>query len=74
MCGCTAGVPGSAMGGNLVLAGRAKDTIVLSSGENIEPATLEDLITASPVRRARCGRRAGPPRAGRSHCARRGRV
>ena len=36
------------MGGTLVLAGRAKDTIVLSSGENIEPATLEDLVAASP--------------------------
>ena len=46
--GCAAGVPGSAMGGTLVLAGRAKDTIVLSSGENIEPATLEDLVAASP--------------------------
>ena len=47
-CWCAAGVPGSAMGGHLVLAGRAKDTIVLSSGENIEPATLEDLVAASP--------------------------
>ena len=45
---CAVGVPGSAMGGTLVLAGRAKDTIVLSSGENIEPATLEDLVAASP--------------------------
>ncbi|KAK9834180.1 hypothetical protein WJX81_006227 [Elliptochloris bilobata] len=42
------GVAGSAVGGHLVLAGRAKDTIVLSSGENIEPATLEDLVAASP--------------------------
>ena len=36
------------MGGTLVLAGRAKDTIVLSSGENVEPATLEDVVAASP--------------------------
>ena len=29
------GVPGSVMGGNLVLTGRAKDTIVLSCGKNV---------------------------------------
>lgn len=28
-------------------AGRAKDTIVLTSGENVEPQPLEDAITCS---------------------------
>ena len=32
--------------GSLVLTGRAKDTIVLSSGENIEPGPLEDCLVA----------------------------
>ena len=36
------------MAGHLVLAGRAKDTIVLASGENVEPAPLEDAVGASP--------------------------
>jgi len=36
------------MGGCLVLTGRAKDTIVLSSGENVEPQPIEDAICASP--------------------------
>ncbi len=31
------------------LTGRAKDTIVLSSGENIEPGPLEDVLVASPL-------------------------
>ncbi len=35
--------------GSLVLTGRAKDTIVLSSGENIEPGPLEEAIVASPL-------------------------
>jgi long-chain acyl-CoA synthetase len=35
--------------GTLVLTGRAKDTIVLSSGENIEPGPLEDALAALPV-------------------------
>jgi len=35
--------------GTLVLTGRAKDTIVLSSGENIEPGPLEDALAASPL-------------------------
>ncbi len=35
--------------GSLVLTGRAKDTIVLSSGENIEPAPLEEALLASPL-------------------------
>ncbi len=32
--------------GTLVLSGRAKDTIVLSSGENIEPGPLEECLVA----------------------------
>ncbi len=32
--------------GSLVLTGRAKDTLVLSSGENIEPGPLEDCLVA----------------------------
>ena len=32
--------------GSLFLAGRAKDAIVLSSGENIEPGPLEDELAA----------------------------
>ena len=35
--------------GCLVLTGRAKDTLVLSSGENIEPGPLEDALVASPL-------------------------
>ncbi len=35
--------------GTLVLTGRAKDTIVLSSGENIEPGPLEDALVAHPL-------------------------
>jgi len=35
--------------GSLVLTGRAKDTIVLSSGENIEPGPLEETLIASPL-------------------------
>lgn len=33
---------------NLVLTGRAKDTIVLSNGENIEPQPIEDACVRSP--------------------------
>ena len=33
--------------GSLVITGRAKDTIVLSSGENIEPNPLETEIPVS---------------------------
>jgi long-chain acyl-CoA synthetase len=33
----------------LVLCGRAKDTIVLSSGKNVEPAPIEDAVCASPL-------------------------
>lgn len=33
---------------NIVLTGRAKDTIVLTSGENIEPQPLEDACVRSP--------------------------
>ncbi|MDB9315277.1 AMP-binding protein [Spirulina sp. CS-785/01] len=35
-------------GNNLVLTGRAKDTIVLSNGENIEPQPIEDVCIQSP--------------------------
>ncbi|MFM9109950.1 MAG: AMP-binding protein [Prochlorococcaceae cyanobacterium] len=35
--------------GSLVLTGRAKDTIVLSSGENIEPGPLEEALAASDL-------------------------
>eukprot|EP00884_Botryococcus_braunii_P011365 jgi/Botrbrau1/20229/Bobra.31_1s0025.1 len=42
------GLPGSKMGGHVVLTGRAKDTIVLSNGENVEPQPVEDAIQSSP--------------------------
>lgn len=36
--------------GDLILTGRAKDTIVLSNGENIEPVPIEDsILGASPL-------------------------
>ncbi|MFN9661297.1 MAG: AMP-binding protein, partial [Cyanobacteriota bacterium] len=35
--------------GSLVLTGRAKDTIVLSSGENIEPGPLEEALVECPL-------------------------
>ena len=35
--------------GSVALTGRAKDTIVLSSGENIEPGPLEEALMASPL-------------------------
>ncbi len=35
--------------GSLILTGRKKDTIVLSSGENIEPGPLEESLIASPM-------------------------
>ena len=34
--------------GNVVLTGRAKDTIVLTNGENIEPQPIEDACIRSP--------------------------
>lgn len=34
--------------GNVVLTGRAKDTIVLTNGENIEPQPIEDACLRSP--------------------------
>ena len=41
------GIAGSNMAGNLVLAGRVKDTIVLSNGENVEPQPIEDACSQS---------------------------
>ena len=35
--------------GSLMITGRAKDTIVLANGENIEPAPLEDALLAHPL-------------------------
>ena len=35
--------------GSLILTGRAKDTIVLNSGENVEPGPLEECLIASPL-------------------------
>ncbi len=35
--------------GSLILTGRAKDTIVLSSGENIEPGPIEEALIACPL-------------------------
>ena len=35
--------------GDDVITGRYKDLIVLSNGENVEPAPIEDAITASPA-------------------------
>lgn len=35
--------------GDVVITGRGKDVIVLSNGENIEPAVIEDAVLASPL-------------------------
>lgn len=35
--------------GSLVIVGRAKDTIVLRGGENVEPANIETALMASPL-------------------------
>lgn len=35
--------------GHLIITGRAKDTIVLSNGENIEPQPIEDAVCAKSV-------------------------
>lgn len=35
--------------GSLIITGRAKDTIVLSNGENVEPAPIEECLTESPL-------------------------
>jgi long-subunit acyl-CoA synthetase (AMP-forming) len=37
------------MAGQLVLTGRAKDTIVLAGGENVSPQPIEDTICQSPI-------------------------
>eukprot|EP01023_Acetabularia_acetabulum_P009027 TRINITY_DN13988_c0_g1_i1.p2 TRINITY_DN13988_c0_g1~~TRINITY_DN13988_c0_g1_i1.p2 ORF type:complete len:183 (-),score=47.35 TRINITY_DN13988_c0_g1_i1:121-669(-) len=36
------------MGGAIVITGRAKDVIVLSSGENVSPQIIEDTVQSSP--------------------------
>lgn len=36
-------------GGDIVISGRSKDVIVLSNGENIEPAPIEDAVAASDL-------------------------
>ncbi|KAI0565297.1 acid-thiol ligase [Gracilaria domingensis] len=38
-----------ALGGDIVISGRAKELIVLSNGENVEPAPIEDVMVASPL-------------------------
>lgn len=38
-----------AASGDLVVNGRSKDVIVLSNGENVEPAPIEDAILSSPL-------------------------
>ena len=35
--------------GWLVMTGRAKDTIVLMNGENVEPEPLEEALVESPL-------------------------
>lgn len=37
------------VGGDVVITGRSKDLIVLSNGENIEPAPIENALLASPL-------------------------
>lgn len=37
------------MAGQLVLTGRAKDTIVLAGGENVSPQPIEDALCCSPI-------------------------
>ncbi|KAI8109379.1 hypothetical protein M9434_000663 [Picochlorum sp. BPE23] len=41
--------PSSKMSGCIVVQGRAKDTIVLTNGENVEPSPIEDEICRSPL-------------------------
>lgn len=43
------GVAGSRCAGHLVLSGRVKDTLVLSSGKNVEPQPIEDAVVASTL-------------------------
>ena len=35
------------VGGNVIITGRAKDTIVLSNGENVEPVPIEEALKSS---------------------------
>jgi long-chain acyl-CoA synthetase len=37
------------MAGQLVLTGRAKDTVVLAGGENVSPQPIEDNLSQSPI-------------------------
>lgn len=41
--------PGNLMSGQLMLTGRAKDTIVLTGGENVSPQPIEDALCGSPL-------------------------
>jgi long-chain acyl-CoA synthetase len=41
--------PSRKCGGMLVLEGRAKDTIVLTTGENVEPAEIEEAASRSDL-------------------------
>lgn len=41
------GIRGSRMAGHIVLTGRSKDTLVLSSGKNVEPQPIEDAVQSS---------------------------
>ncbi|MEW5313818.1 MAG: hypothetical protein WDW38_005355 [Sanguina aurantia] len=42
-------IPGSRMGGHIVLTGRAKDTVVMSNGKNVEPQPMEDVFGSSSL-------------------------
>eukprot|EP00798_Chlamydomonas_sp_ICE-L_P017421 gene17421-23723_t len=43
-------VPGAEnMAGHIVLTGRAKDTIIMSNGKNVEPEPIENAIASSPL-------------------------
>ncbi|MCX7018033.1 MAG: AMP-binding protein [bacterium] len=46
---CTGDLGWLAYTNDLVITGRAKDTIVLSSGENIEPEPIESVVLRSPL-------------------------
>jgi long-chain acyl-CoA synthetase len=46
---CTGDLGWVTSGGDVIISGRAKDTIVLSSGENVEPEPIEDACRKSPL-------------------------